>query len=61
MLLAYLGPETILPAASALAAVVGVVLICWRFVIACVVKGFRMFCRKKPSARGETDHRLAEP
>jgi len=61
MLPAYLGPETVLPMASALAAVVGVVLICWRFVIACVVKVFRIACRKKPSARGQTDHRLAEP
>ena len=30
--LAYIGPETILPATSALAAAGGVVLLCWRYV-----------------------------
>lgn len=32
-LLAYLGPETVLPLTSFLAAIVGVVLVCWRYLL----------------------------
>lgn len=32
-LLAYLGPETVLPLTSVLAAIVGVVLVCWRYLL----------------------------
>jgi hypothetical protein len=42
LLLGYIGPETILPLASFVAGVVGVLLVCWRYV---VVATSRIFSR----------------
>jgi len=60
--LAYLGPETMLPVASVLAAAVGFLLICWRFVLRILTAPFRALYGKKelptsptsPSAPVET-------
>ena len=41
----YLGPETILPLTSFLAAVVGVLLIFWRYVVGVVKRSFHFFGR----------------
>lgn len=49
----YLGPETILPLASAAAAVVGVVLIFWRYIVSSAKKLIRMI-RGQPLV-GSTD------
>jgi hypothetical protein len=38
---AYLGPETILPMTSVLAAAIGVLLVCWRFVARLVMRPVR--------------------
>jgi hypothetical protein len=48
--LGYLGPDTILPVASALAAIVGVILICWRFLLGTAQKCFRCVVRRRPPA-----------
>jgi hypothetical protein len=45
--LAYLGPETMIPVASVLAAAVGFLLICWRFVLRIVTAPFRAVFGKK--------------
>jgi hypothetical protein len=42
----YIGPETILPLTSALAAIAGVLLIVWRQALALVRKIWRIFVRK---------------
>jgi hypothetical protein len=42
ILLLYLGPETIMPLASVLAAFIGVVLIFWRFMVGLIRKIFRL-------------------
>jgi hypothetical protein len=52
--LAYLGPETILPMASVLTAAVGVLLICWRFVLRIVTAPFHTFFGKKDTAPTQT-------
>jgi hypothetical protein len=44
--LGYVGPETILPLTSVAAAVVGVLLICWRFLLSLVMKPIRYFFSK---------------
>jgi hypothetical protein len=44
----YIGPETILPLTSALAAVVGVLLIVWRQALAIARKLWRLILRKEP-------------
>jgi hypothetical protein len=46
-ILAYLGPETMLPVASVLAAAVGFLLICWRYVLRAVTAPFRSLFGKK--------------
>jgi len=43
MTLAYAGPDSLLPLASALAAVVGAILFCWRWVISFFKKVFHFF------------------
>jgi len=48
VVLLYLGPETILPLASILAAVVGVLLIFWQYIVRLVCRAFQ-FCRGKVS------------
>ena len=39
---AYVGPETILPIVSAFTAILGAIMICWRWIFALVKKGFRI-------------------
>jgi hypothetical protein len=49
-LLAYLGPETMLPLASFFAAIVGALLVCWRYVVAAMSRMISLVTgRKKPS------------
>ena len=43
----YLGPNTVMPLASLLAAIVGIVLIFWRFIFGFFRKSFRRLVRKK--------------
>jgi hypothetical protein len=46
--LLYLGPETIMPITSVLAAAVGVILIFWRHVTITVRSSFRRLFNRKP-------------
>jgi hypothetical protein len=46
-LVLYVGPETILPLTSALAAIVGFLLIVWRHVLALFGKAWRLIARKQ--------------
>jgi hypothetical protein len=45
--LLYIGPETLLPLTSALAAIFGVLLIAWHKVLAIVTKVWRLFLRNQ--------------
>ena len=60
-LLAYIGPDTMLPLASVLAAVIGGLLFCWRWVVMFVRRAFGGLIpgAKKPSdasrARGRAE------
>lgn len=47
-ILAYVGPETILPLTSALAAIAGVAMIFWRFILTSVIKLYRLVTGAKP-------------
>lgn len=42
IMLGYIGPETMLPAASALAAITGVVMMGWRYILGLIKKGFSL-------------------
>lgn len=57
--LLYLGPETIMPLASIIAAIVGVILIFWRFILKSVKNFFRLITGKgsedTPPAETVTD------
>lgn len=44
---AYLGPNTVLPIASALAAGIGVLLVFWRYIVAMVRGAFRAISKSK--------------
>jgi hypothetical protein len=46
IVLAYVGPETVLPVASALAAVAGAFLVCGRFLKRGVQRCFRFIARR---------------
>ena len=46
----YVGPDAILPLASAVAAVVGVLLLFWRYVVGLVRRTFRLFREKVSQA-----------
>jgi len=46
IVLGYLGPQTVLPVASAVAAVIGFVLIFWRFLTGLVRKFFKFLFRR---------------
>jgi hypothetical protein len=50
VLLAYFGPETTLPLASVLGAVIGVLLMFWNFLTGLVVKCFRFVFKKADNA-----------
>ena len=58
MLLGYIGPETMLPLASILAAGVGVILMFWRYIIQLIRRMFgaifRIFHRKKKNVDAGT-------
>ncbi len=45
--LGYMGPQTVLPLASAIAAIIGVILIFWRFLTGLVRKFFKFLFRRK--------------
>ncbi len=47
MIVFYLGPNTVMPLASIVAAVVGVILIFWRFAFGLVRGAFRVLFRQK--------------
>ncbi len=46
-LFSYLGPETTLPVASALVAITGVLLICWRFLLRIFIKAAQLIMRTR--------------
>lgn len=55
MLLCYIGPETMLPLVSVLAAVMGFLLMFWRYVFQLIRRMFgAIFCRKQKNIDGET-------
>ncbi|MEM7204420.1 MAG: hypothetical protein AAF628_29440 [Planctomycetota bacterium] len=55
MLLAYVGPDAVMPVASAFAAILGFLLLCWRWVITRVKRVFRFIFRiKAPETTEET-------
>jgi hypothetical protein len=47
-LVAYVGPDTVLPLASTVAAVVGAVLVFWGYLVSLVKKAFKFLVRKGP-------------
>ncbi len=49
MILGYIGPETILPLGSALAAIGGAILIGWRWIAMFFVKAYRFVVRRPPA------------
>jgi hypothetical protein len=49
MVILYLGPNTVMPLASIVAAIVGVILIFWRFIYRLVRRGLQTFQKKDPS------------
>ena len=53
MLLAYVGPETVMPIASVLAGALGLVLIAWKWLAAAGKKTLR-YCAKINPARSRT-------
>ena len=50
LLLAYIGPDQMLPVASAFAAAMGVVLMFWRFFLNMVMRPFSFVFRRKDAA-----------
>ena len=65
MIVLYLGPNTVLPLASILAAVVGLLLIAPRYFIGLIRKGVRRAMqavrRETPAAESENTPRDADP
>lgn len=54
-LLCYIGPETMLPLASLLAAVTGFILMFWKYVFRLIRRMFgAIFCRKQKNVDAET-------
>lgn len=54
ILLGYVGPETMLPLASVLAAVTGVILVFWKYVFGLIRRVFAaVFFRKRKTAGAE--------
>lgn len=55
ILLAYIGPETMLPLASVLAAVTGFILMFWKYIFRLIRRMFgAIFCRKQKRVDAET-------
>ena len=50
LLLAYIGPDQMLPVASAFAAAMGVVLMFWRFFLNMLMRPFRFVLRRNAAA-----------
>jgi hypothetical protein len=50
---AYIGPETMLPLASAFAAIVGAVLVCWRWIVSFFIKGYGFVFGRSNEAKSE--------
>ena len=46
ILLAYIGPDQMLPVASAFAAALGVILMFWRYMLSLITKPFRLLFRR---------------
>jgi hypothetical protein len=46
LLFSYVGPDTMLPVASALAVVFGALLVCWRFVVGAAARCVRFVLRR---------------
>ncbi|MDT8303200.1 MAG: hypothetical protein RQ760_17105, partial [Sedimentisphaerales bacterium] len=53
MLLGYIGPETMLPFASILAAGLGVILMFWKFIWRLICRVFRAIFRLKKKNEGD--------
>ena len=54
---AYLGPDTMLPVASTIGAIIGAVLICWRWILATLGSAFRFVTgrgRRSPESQEES-------
>ena len=52
-LFAYLGPETMLPLASAFAAIVGAILVCWRWIVSFFFKGYSFVFGRSGETKSE--------
>jgi hypothetical protein len=59
-MLLYLGPQTILPVASIIAAVVGFVLLFWRLILRFIKKVFK-FIRRGPDLTTQVEPEAVEP
>lgn len=59
--IAYIGPDQMLPVASAFAAAMGVVLMFWRFFLNMVTRPFRLVFRGKGAAGESTVTAVNEP
>jgi hypothetical protein len=53
-LFSYIGPETMLPLASAFAAIVGAILVCWRWILGFLMKVYRLIFRRSNETESET-------
>jgi predicted membrane protein len=60
MVLLYLGPNTVMPLASLVAVLVGVILIFWRFALGLVRGAFRVLFRKD-HAESPIDETSSDP
>lgn len=49
----YIGPETLMPLASAGAALLGMLLMFWHRLVGWLKAGLRFLTRRRPSPRGE--------
>ena len=57
VILAYIGPETVLPIASVIGAIVGVVLMIWQRVVSFVSGAYARLSGKVPSAQWPSKER----
>jgi predicted membrane protein len=61
MVLLYLGPNTVMPLASLVAVLVGVILIFWRFALGLVRGAFRVLFRRKDHADSPINETPSDP
>jgi hypothetical protein len=59
--LAYIGPDQMLPVASAFAAAMGVVLMFWRFFLNMITRPFRFVFRRNAGSSGATAAIVNDP